>query len=173
MSEEMEKLGDGLRTDGGCGAICIFDRYDIKFGMRKEEVSKLIEYDSKGEVTGEALTEICARNVDFLFDHNERLWQVKAWYLIKGVAEAEALLERMSNDFRFQTPSVRVAFDLTKTGEDTETLEVRYTEINIKRNYIHHMLAVAESMKVEEEKRAQLIKDKEDEDYIPTGPLVF
>ena len=154
-------------------AQCIFDLYDLKFGMSKEEVAKLIPMNddlTAGEV---ALKKAYAQSIEFVYDHHDILWQVRASYYVNNHEEAEALLERMSQDFRFQTPSCRVAFDMENQKEGPDTLTVRYTELNRKRNYIHHMMAVGAAMKEAEEDRARIIKEKEEEEYIPSGPLVF
>ncbi len=155
-------------------AQCIFDLYaDLKFGMTKEELTKLFPLDKDNMAVGEPLKKAYAEKIEFIFDHHDRLWMVKAYYFINSHPEAEALLERMSQDFRFQSPSCRVAFDLEEHKGGPDTLNVRYTELNRKRNYIHHMMAVGAAMREAEEERERLIKEKEEEEYIPTGPLMF
>jgi hypothetical protein len=154
-------------------AQCIFDLYDLKFGMTKEEVAKLIPMNEDLTAGEEPLKKAYAQSIEFVFDHHDRLWQVRAAYFVNSHPEAEELLERMSQDFRFQTPTCRVAFDLDNQKEGPDTLTVRYTELNRKRNYYHHMMAVGAAMKEAEEDRARIIKEKEEEEYIPSGPLVF
>jgi hypothetical protein len=168
-----------VSTEGRCDldekskAQCIFDIYDLKFGMSREEVAKLLPLMEDSTAGEEALKRAYAQKIEFIFDHHDMLWMVKAYYYIDSHPEAEALLERMSQDFRFQTPSCRVAFDLEEHSGGPDTLNIRYTELNRKRNYIHHMMAVGAAMKEAEEDRARIIKEKEDEEYIPSGPLVF
>ena len=154
-------------------AQCIFDLYDLKFGMSKEEVAKLLPMNDDLTAGEEPLKRAYAQSIEFVFDHHDILWQVRASYYVNNHAEAEELLERMSKDFRFQTPTCRVAFDMENQAEGPDTLTVRYTELNRKRTYIHHMMAVGAAMKEAEEDRARIIKEKEEEEYIPSGPLVF
>ena len=154
-------------------AQCIFDLYDLRFGMKKEDVEKVFTVNEDGYVSGEALEKAGATKIEMVFDHLDRLWQVRANYIISGVEEAEALLERMSKDYRFHTPTSRVAFELNEDNPEASTLNIRYTEINLKRIYIHHMMAVGAAKLAEEEERQKLIKEKEEEEYIPTGPMMF
>ncbi len=153
----------------------MFDYYGLKFGMTKEEVAALFYYDDNHEVAAEAARKVGADRVELYFDHRGWLWQVKSWYTIKGQGEAEALVDRMSRDYRFQTPSSRVAFELDKNDAGDYTLYIRYSDAFIKREYIHHKLAEAEKLRAEEEKRsiAKSVEEIEEEEYIPTGPMMF
>jgi len=155
-------------------AQCIFDLYNLRFGMSRKEVSEVLSLAESGHVNEEALLKVGASMIHLLFDHQDHLWQVKADYLIDDVDEAEALLDRMSKDYRFQTPSSRVAFELNediKVGP--KTLAVRYTEINLKRIYLHHLMAVGAVKIAEEEKIKKSVEEVEQEEYIPTGPMMF
>lgn len=154
-------------------AQCIFDLYNLRFGMTKEEVSRVLAFSEEGIVGKDTLLKAGATEIEMLFDHLDRLWQVRANYIISGIAEAEALLERMSKDYRFHTSTSRVAFELNEDNPDANTLNVRYTEINLKRVYLHHMMALGAAKIAEEEEREKLVKEKEEEEYIPTGPLIF
>lgn len=155
-------------------AQCVFDLYNLKFGMTKEETEKVLDFAESGHLNEEALLKMGADLVELFFDNLDRLWQVKAYYTIHDEAEAEALLERMSQDYRFQTPTSRVAFEVHENEEGgTATLYIRYTEINLKRMYLHHMMAVGAAKIAEAEELAKAIKEKEEEEYIPTGPLIF
>ena len=154
-------------------AQCIFDLYDLRFGMQKEEVAKLFTVNAEDEAEGEALERANADKIMLTYDHEGRLWQVKAYYRVSSHEEAEALLEKMSRDYRFQTPTARVAFELLAKADGPTQLYVRYTEINLKRMYIHHMMALGAAKKAEAEEMERAIKEKEEEEYIPTGPRMF
>lgn len=153
----------------------MFDFYGLKFGMTKEDVAKLLDFNDDHEVAPEAAAKVGADKVELYFDHRGWLWQVKSWYTIKGQEEAEALVDRMSKDYRFQTASSRVAFELDKNETGDYTLYIRYSDAFIKREYIHHKLAEAEKLRAEEEKRRieKSVEEIEDEEYIPTGPMMF
>src|SRR3990172_3678135 len=85
-------------------AQCVFDLYNLKFGMKKAAVEELFAVGAEGFLQEEQLLHARAKTIQLFFDHEDRLWQVKASYLLGGPEEAEALLERMSKDYRFQTP---------------------------------------------------------------------
>ncbi|MGC2424873.1 MAG: hypothetical protein WA666_11045 [Nitrospirota bacterium] len=150
----------------------IFDLYDLKFGMNKEAVAARVEILEGGKVGDVNLAALGADSIRLFFDHEDRLWQVKAVYPVSSPEEAEEILERMSKDYRFQTPSSRVAFDLTDPKEEVALLSIRYSEANMKRAYFHHMMALgAEKLAAEEgKKKAEM---EEDDEYIPNGPLIF
>jgi hypothetical protein len=156
-------------------ANCVFDVYELRLAMQRPDVAALFDFNSDAELTEKALEGTGADKVELYFDHRDRLWMVKSFYTIAGIAEGEALLDKMSKDYRFQTQSSRVAFDLEETESGGFMLYVRYTEANLKREYIHHKLAEAQNLKAEEEKRRieKSIEDLEEEDYIPTGPMMF
>jgi hypothetical protein len=154
-------------------AQCVFDLYDLKFGMTRGEILKILELAESGHMGESALKKAGAEEVECFFDHEDRLWQVKAKYPMSGPDEAEALLERMSQDYRFQTPSARIAFDLTARSDETAVLSIRYTEANLKRIYIHHLMAVGAAKLAAAEEMERAIREKEEEEYIPTGPLIF
>jgi hypothetical protein len=150
----------------------IFDVYGLKFGMKKEVVAAKVEVLEGGEVGEANLAALGADSIRLFFDHEDRLWQVKAVYPVSSPEEAEEILERMSKDYRFQTPSSRVAFDITDPKEDVALLSIRYSEANMKRAYFHHMMALgAEKLAAEEGKKKAEIE--EDDEYIPNGPLIF
>jgi hypothetical protein len=150
----------------------IFDVYDLKFGMKKEDVAAKVELLPGEEVGEKDLEALGASSIRLFFDHLDRLWQVKAVYPVSSPEEAEEILERMSKDYRFQTPSSRVAFELTDPKEDVALLSIRYSEAFMKRAYFHHMMALgAEKLAAEEgKKKAEM---EEDDEYIPNGPLIF
>jgi len=154
-------------------AQCIFDLYDLKFGMNRAAVTGLLDLTDENQLLEKQLKKAGASMIELFFDHLDRLWQVKAWYPIMDEYEAEALLDRMSKDYRFQTPSARIAFELSESDNGQKTLYIRYTEANFKRMYLHHMMAVGAAKLEAEEERARIIKEKEEEEYIPTGPLMF
>jgi len=79
----------------------------------------------------------------------------------------------MSEDYRFQTPSARIAFELSEDESGVLFLFIRYSEANLKRIYIHHMMAVGAAKLEAKEEMEKAIKEKEEEEYIPTGPLIF
>jgi hypothetical protein len=150
----------------------IFDIYALKFGMKKEDVAARVEILEGGEVGEANLAALGADSISLFFDHEDRLWQVKAVYPVSSPEEAEEILERMSQDYRFQTPSSRVAFELSDPKDDVALLSIRYSEAFMKRAYFHHMMALgAEKLAAEEgKKRAEM---EEDDEYIPNGPLIF
>lgn len=156
-------------------AKCIFDMYELRLAMSKTDVSGLFGINSDCEAEESVLEKTGADKVELYFDHRDRLWMVKSFYTIASVAEGEALLDKMSKDYRFQTQSSRVAFDLEETESGSFMLYVRYTEANLKREYIHHKLAEANKLSAEEEKRRieKSIEELEEEEYIPTGPMMF
>lgn len=154
-------------------AQCVFDLYNLKFGMSRDEILKILSLAESGHMDAAALNKAGAEEVECFFDHEERLWQVKAKYPMSGPEEAEALLEKMSKDYRFQTPSARIAFDLTTEADGTAMLSIRYTEANLKRMYIHHMMAVGAAKLAAAEEMERAIREKEEEEFIPTGPLIF
>ncbi len=151
---------------------CIFDHYNLKFGMKKEEVSAVVEFSSEGIVGEAGLSALGAAFVQLFFDHEDRLWQVKAEYRVLNEAEAEEILESMSKDYRFQTPSSRVAFELGDPENGVAILSIRYSEANLKRIYLHHMMALGAAKLAEKEGREKA-EQAEDDEYIPTGPLIF
>lgn len=130
----MQKLGKNTTES-------IFDLYDLKFGMKKEAIAARVEILEGGEVGDINLAVLGAQSVRLFFDHEDRLWQVKATYPVSSPEEAEEILERMSRDYRFQTPSSRVAFELTDPKEEVALLSIRYSEAFMKRAYFHHMMA--------------------------------
>lgn len=155
-------------------AQCVFDMYNLKFGMTKQEASDVFDFSEAGELNAESVLKLGADMVELFFDNLDRLWQVKAFYTIHDEAEAEVLLERMSKDYRFQTSTSRVAFEVhEKETGGPATLYIRYTEINLKRMYLHHMMALGAVKIAEAEEMARAIKEKEEEEYIPTGPMMF
>ncbi|MBI5189292.1 MAG: hypothetical protein HZA22_01260 [Nitrospirae bacterium] len=155
-------------------AQCVFDLYNLKFGMTRKEAEDVFDFSEAGELNRDAVLRLGADMVELFFDNLDRLWQVKAFYTIHDEAEAEALLERMSKDYRFQTSTSRVAFEVHENESGgTATLYIRYTEINLKRMYLHHMMALGAVKIAEAEEMARAIKEKEEEEYIPTGPLMF
>ena len=154
-------------------AQCVFDFFNLKFGMTKEEVSNVLDFAESGHINEEANLKIGSEMVELFFDHMDRLWQVKARYRIKDFPEAEALLDRMSKDYRLQTPTSRVAFETMEDDEGHTTLYIRYSEINLKRMYLHHMMALGAVKLAEEEKIKKSLEEAEQEEYIPTGPLMF
>lgn len=161
----MQKLGKNTTES-------IFDLYDLKFGMKKEAIAARVEILEGGEVGDINLAVLGAQSVRLFFDHEDRLWQVKATYPVSSPEEAEEILERMSRDYRFQTPSSRVAFELTDPKEEVALLSIRYSEAFMKRAYFHHMMALgAEKLAAEEgKKKAEM---EEEDEYIPNGPLIF
>ena len=168
--KKAEKPSGGDMVKGP--AQCVFDLYNLRFGMTKEEVSKVLDFAESGHLNEEALLKTGADIIEIFFDHMDRLWQVKAHYKIHDMSEAEALLDRMSKDYRFQTSTSRVAFE-TVEEEDHMKLYIRYSEINLKRMYLHHMMAVGAAKIAEAEELEKAIKEKEEEEYIPTGPMMF
>ncbi len=154
-------------------AQCVFDLYNLRFGMTKDEVSKVLDYAESGHLHEEALLKIGAEMVELFFDHMDRLWQVKAQYSIRDMVEAEVLLDRMSKDYRFQTATSRIAFETEEADPEHMKLSIRYSEINFKRMYLHHMMAVGAAKIAEAEEMEKAIREKEEEEYIPTGPLMF
>lgn len=156
-------------------ARCVFDMYELRLAMLKPDVSGLFGLNSDCEAEEAVLEKTGADKVELYFDHRDRLWMVKSFYTIASVAEGEALLDKMSKDYRFQTQSSRVAFDLEENESGSFMLYVRYTEANLKREYIHHKLAEANNLSAEEEKRRieKSVEDLEEEEYIPTGPMMF
>ncbi len=155
-------------------AQCIFDLYDIKFGMKRAAIEELFAIGAEDFLVEEQLLHAKAQWIQLFFDHEDRLWQVKASYLMSGPEEAEALLEAMSRNYKFQTPSARVAFEIGDLdGNNMAELKIRYTEANLKRVYLHHMMAVGAAKIAEAEEMEKAIREKEEEEYIPTGPLIF
>ena len=156
-------------------AKCVFEVYDLKFGMKKDEVSAVLEFeDETGLLRKGSLDKAGAEMVELFFDHLDRLWQVKAIYPVESAEVAQAILEKMSQDYRFQTPSARVAFDLSEAeGGGGSRLSIRYTEANLKRIYLHHLMAVGAAKLAAAEEMEKAIKEKEEEEYIPSGPLIF
>jgi len=156
-------------------AQCVFDLFNLRFGMSRAEVVEVVGMVEDDSLAPASVKKAGADTVEAYFDHLDRMWQVKATYTIDNVAEAEALLDRMSKDYRFQTPSSRVAFEITEMEGGKKSFGIRYTEINLKRVYIHHMMALGAAAKAEEEQRqlAKTVAEMEDEEYIPTGPLIF
>jgi hypothetical protein len=161
----------------GTDVKCVIQEFDLRFGMTKEEVGKKVKLNEDNELTGDDLKRLGADKVILFFEHTGRLWLLKSYYNIADEAVAEALVERMSTDHRFQTPTSRISFDVTNLegSKDGKVLYVRYTEINMKREYIHHQIALGRATQ-EEEDRARsdkLVKQMEEEEDIPTGPLIF
>ena len=154
-------------------AQCVFDLYNLKFGMARGDVARVLDLAESGHLGEEAALKAGADAVELLFDNLDRLWQVKAYYSIRDMAEAEELLDRMSKDYRFQTPTSRVAFETALDDPDHIKLYIRYTEINLKRAYLHHMMAVGAAKIAEAEEMERAIREKEEEEYIPTGPTMF
>lgn len=155
-------------------AQCIFDIYDLKFGMKRAAVEELFAIGPEDFLKEEQLLKAKAQWIQLFFDHEDRLWQVKASYLMSGPEEAEALLEAMSRNYKFQTPSARVAFEIGDLdGNNMAELKIRYTEANLKRVYLHHLMAVGAAKIAEAEEMEKAIREKEEEEYIPTGPLIF
>ena len=155
-------------------AQCVFDLYNLKFGMKKAAVEELFAVGAEGFLQEEQLLHARAKTIQLFFDHEDRLWQVKASYLLGGPEEAEALLERMSKDYSFQTPSARIAFELGDLdGSNMAELKIRYTEANLKRVYFHHMMAIGAAMREKEEDIERAAREKEEEEYIPSGPMIF
>jgi hypothetical protein len=154
---------------------CIFDVYGLKFGMSKEKVGAMFGFNDQHEVAEEAVKAIGADKAELYFDHRGWLWQVKVWYTITGQEVAEELVDRMSKDYRFQTASSRVAFELDKNEDGNYTLYIRYSDAFMKREYIHHKLAEAEVLRAKEEKEKaeKSVEEIEEEEYIPTGPMMF
>jgi len=162
------------KQEPGSPAQCIFDIYNLKFGMKKAAVEELFAVDAEGFLQEEQLLKAKAQWIQLSFDHEDRLWQVKASYLMSGPEEAEALLETMSRNYNFQTPSARVAFEIGDLdGNNMAELKIRYTEANLKRLYLHHMMAVGAAKREKAEEMEKAIKEKEEEEYIPSGPLIF
>ena len=114
-----------------------------------------------------------AEMVELFFDHLGRLWQVKALYPVDDSEHARAILEKMSEDYRFQTPSARIAFELNEVEGGGAKLFIRYSEANLKRIYLHHMMAVGAAKLAKAEEMEKAIKEKEEEEYIPSGPMMF
>ena len=157
-------------------AQCVFDLYNLKFGMVKDEINNLRDESESGQssfMNAKSISKAGAESVELFFDHEGRLWMAKARYLVNSPAEAEEMLEKMSQDYRFQTPSARIAFDLEDGEGGRQVLSVRYTEANMKRVYLHHMMAVGAAKLAKTEEAEKAIKDKEEEEYIPSGPLIF
>lgn len=150
----------------------IFDLYNLKFGMKKGDVAAAVEFLPGGEVGDANLAALGAQFVQLFFDHEDRLWQVKAGYPVSSQDEAEEILEEMSKDYRFQTPSSRVAFDISDPREGVALLSIRYSEATMKRAYFHHMMALG-AEKIAEEEGKKKIEQEEDDEYIPSGPLIF
>ncbi len=161
-----------MEEDRKTGKKCIFDHYNLKFGMKKEEVSALVEFSGEGIVGDAGLLALGAEFAQLFFDHEDRLWQVKANYHVASESEAEEILDSMSKDYRFQTPSSRVAFELGDPENGVAILSIRYSEANMKRIYLHHMMALGAAKLAEEEGRKKAENEADDE-YIPTGPLIF
>jgi len=143
--------------------------------MDRDEARKHVTFDDDNLVSKPDLEKIGAREAILFFEHTGRLWQVKTYYTIKDIIEAEALVEEMSKDHRFQTPTSRVGFEVTQDEDGYITLYIRYTEINMKREYIHHQIALGRASQEEDDKRRseELVKQMEEEEDIPTGPLIF
>ena len=155
-------------------AQCIFDLYNLRFGMTKKEVATVLDFAESGHINETALLKAGATMIQLFFDHLDRLWQVRADYIIDGITEAEDLLDRMSKDYRFHTATSRVAFELDEEGAAASSLAVRYTEINLKRIYLHHMMDLGAQKSAEEERARKALSDAEEEEgYIPTGPMMF
>ncbi|MHB8173766.1 MAG: hypothetical protein ACYDFU_04820 [Nitrospirota bacterium] len=161
-------MGEDKKT----GKKCIFDKYDLKFGMKKEDVSAAVEFSAGGLVGERNLAALGAELIQLFFDHEDRLWQVKAEYQVSNEAEAEEILDRMSKDYRFQTPSSRVAFELSDPEDGVAILSIRYSEANMKRIYLHRMMALG-AEKLAKEKGKEKAAPEDDDEYIPTGPLIF
>lgn len=156
-------------------AQCIFDVFGLKFYMTREEAVAVVGFDETGAVSTGVLERTGADSIDLFFDHTGKLWQVKARYNVAELSEGEAMVDKMSKDYRFQTPTCRVAFEVTEDEAGHFVMNVRYTEINLKRSYIHHKMAEGAKLTAEDEKRRveKSIEDMEEEDYIPTGPMMF
>ena len=161
-----------MEEDKKTGKKCIFDFYNFKFGMKKEEVSAVVEFSPEGLVGETGLSALGAESIQLFFDHEDRLWQVKARYQVSSEAEAEEILDSMSKDYRFQTPSSRVAFELDDPKDGVAILSIRYSEANMKRIYLHHMMALG-AAKIAEEEGKKKAEQESDDEYIPTGPLIF
>ena len=155
-------------------AQCVFDRFDLKFGMKKDEIARVLEFEEEtGLLRKGSLEKAGAEMVELFFDHLDRLWQVKALYPVESTGDAQAMLEKMSTDYRFQTPSARIAFDLSEEEAGVSRLSIRYTEANLKRIYLHHLMAVGAAKLAAAEEMEKAIKEKEEEEYIPSGPMMF
>ncbi len=161
-----------MEEDKKTAKKCIFDHYNLKFGMEKEEISAVVESSPEGLVGEAGLAALGAEFIQLFFDHEDRLWQVKAEYRVSNESEAEEILESMSKDYRFQTPSSRVAFELGDPENGAATLSIRYSEANMKRIYLHHMMAIG-AAKLAEKEGGEKTEQAEDDEYIPTGPLIF
>jgi len=173
--ERRYKVSEGKVSGCKNTPCCIFDAYGLKFGMSKEDVRAMFEFNDQHDVSEDALKAIGADRAELFFDHRGWLWQAKVWYTITGQEVAEELVDRMSRDYRFQTASSRVAFELDKNEDGNYTLYIRYSDAFMKREYIHHKLAEAEVLRAEEEKKKaeKSVEEIEEEEYIPTGPMMF
>jgi len=167
--------GEKTRRAHGGGeapARCVFDLYDLKFGMKRPDIAAVVEMTADDKLDAGPVEKAGAEWVELFFDQEDRLWQVKARYPMESEQAAEALLERMSRDYRLQTPSTMVVFEMNEYEGGGLFLYIRYTEVNLKRMYLRHMMNIgAAKMAQEEEERAR--REREEEEYIPSGPLIF